>query len=73
MVMYIKDRILKKNTTKKQSWDDRVFDLFCGVFLGVFVLVVFYPIYFILVASFTKPKYVNSGDLLLYPTEFYLE
>lgn len=36
------------------------------------MIIVFYPIYFVVVASFTEPTYVNSGALLLYPKEFTL-
>ena len=33
---------------------------------------VFYPLYFVLIASVTDPVYVNSGDFLLYPKGFTL-
>lgn len=58
----------KMNTT----WNDRIFDLVCNLFLCAFILVVFYPLYFVVVASFTEPTIVNSGEVLLYPKEFTL-
>lgn len=64
----------KKTSNKvKQAWDDKLFDLVCNLFLIFFVAIVFYPVYFVVVASFTDPVYVNNGDLLLYPVRFTLE
>lgn len=57
----------------KQSWEDRIFDIVCNTFLILFVVSVFYPIYFVVVASFTDPVYVNNGDFLFYPVKFTLE
>lgn len=62
----------RANRRIKQAWDDRIFDICCNLFLTLFVIIVFYPIYFVVVASFTEPTYVNSGALLLYPKEFTL-
>lgn len=52
---------------KKKTWDDRIYDLVCNLFLVLFVLIVFYPIYYIVLASISDPNYVNSGAPLLYP------
>lgn len=57
----------------KEAWDDRVFDLVCNLFLVLFVIIVFYPVYFVVVASFTDPVYVNNGEFLLYPKKFTLD
>ena len=65
-------RIRRKNRIK-QSWDDNLFDFLCNLFLILFVITVFYPIYFVLVASFSDPYYVNNGALLLYPKGFNLK
>lgn len=51
----------------KQSWDDRLFNIICNLFLVLFVIVVFYPIYYIVIASFSDPKYAVGGEPLLYP------
>lgn len=53
----------------KTSWDDRLFDIIVNVILAFFVLVVAYPLYFVLIASVTDPQYVNNGTVLLYPIE----
>lgn len=61
----------KKNI--KRSWDDRIFDWVCNVFLFLFVIAVAYPIWFVLMASFSDPTYVNNGSFLLYPKGFTIE
>ena len=62
----------KKVGKMKQSWNDKVFDGICGLFLILFVISVFYPLYFVVMASFSDPVYVNSGEILLYPKGFTL-
>lgn len=56
-----------KSFKMKQSWDDRMFDIICNVFLVLFVIVVFYPLYYIVIASFSDPTYATTGTPLLYP------
>jgi len=55
------------------SWDDRIFDGVCNVLLFLFVIVVFYPLWFVLMASFSDPTYVNNGSFLLFPRGFKLD
>ncbi len=55
---------------KKQSWDDMLYSTICGVFLIGLVIIVFYPLWFVLVASVSNPLYVNRGDFLLFPKGF---
>ena len=63
----------KRNTHKmKQSWDDIIFSGACNLLLIVFVLVVFYPLWFVVMASVSDPAYVNRGDFLVYPKGFNL-
>ena len=62
------------NTKKiKRSWDDRIFDWICNVFLFLFILVVAYPLWFVVMASVSDPTYANNGTVLLYPRGFTLE
>lgn len=44
-----------------------MFDIICNVFLILFVVVVFYPLYYIVIASFSDPLYATTGTPLLYP------
>lgn len=57
----------------KQSLSDRIFDIICNSFLVFFVVIVFYPVYFVVVASFSDPVAVNNGDFLLYPVKFTID
>lgn len=66
-------RNLKAGKRLKQSFGDNVFDIVCNTFLVLFLLIVLYPIYFVVVASFTDPEVVNSGAFLWYPVKFTLE
>ena len=56
----------------KLSKDDLIVEIVTKAFLVIFVVIVFYPLYFVLIASVTDPVYVNSGDFLLYPKGFTL-
>lgn len=61
-----------KSHKKKQSWDDILFSVITNSLLILFVIIVAYPIYFVLVASVTDPQYVNNGTILLFPRGFTL-
>lgn len=56
----------------KSTLDDRIFNIICNFFLIALIILVAYPIYFVLVASFSDPNVVNSGKLLLWPSGFTL-
>lgn len=60
-----KNRILK-------SKSDVAFDVITHVLLILVLIIIIYPMYFVLVASFSDPQYVNSGKLLLFPEGFTL-
>lgn len=50
---------------------DKIFDIFNIALMAVIALIIFYPLYFVVVASFTDPTVVNRGDILLYPVKFF--
>lgn len=56
-----------------QSRSDRTFSVMLGIAMVVICIFVLYPLYYILVASFTDPYVVNSGRMLLYPEKPFLE
>ncbi len=68
------EHMIKKivRTGKKVSWDDRLYDIVTNVLLILFIIIVFYPLWFVLMASFSSPTYVNSGAALLIPKGFTL-
>lgn len=51
---------------------DKVFMTVLYVVLALVLIVVVYPLLFVLFASMSDPQYVNSGALLLYPKGFNL-
>lgn len=57
----------RTNKHVKQAWEDRLFDLVNAVIMTVVCVAIAYPLYYVLIASFTDPAVVNSGKILLYP------
>lgn len=55
---------------KKQTTSDKVFNIISRFLLIFLVLICLYPIYFVFIASFTNPDYVNSGAFIFYPKGF---
>lgn len=54
----------------KRSWDDFLYDAVCNFIVIFLVVIIFYPLYFIVLASFSSPNHVNSGEFLLWPKGF---
>ncbi len=52
---------------KMKSNFDRVFDVINYILMGIILIVVMYPLYFVIVASFSDPTYVNAGQTLIFP------
>lgn len=51
----------------KLSREDKIFDLINYIVLGLISLLVLYPLYFMVIASFSSPEMVNSGQIVLIP------
>lgn len=51
----------------KQSLIDRIFIISVYCLLIIVMLLVLYPLYFVLIASFSSPQLVLSGDIWLWP------
>lgn len=58
-----------KVETLKRKLGDRLFSIFTILFLGIVALVVIYPLYFIIIASFSDPDAVLSGRVVLFPVD----
>lgn len=52
-----------------RSKGDIAFDAFNYVILSIILLVVLYPLYFIIIASFSNPTYVNNGSMMFWPKD----
>lgn len=49
---------------------DRLFDIFNYVILSIVLLIVAYPLYFIVIASVSDPIAVYAGEVVLWPSRF---
>ena len=65
----------KKNTSPimRDSRGDKIFRFFNGLFLGLLALIVLYPVYFIIIASFSDPDAVLAGKVVLWPVGINLD
>lgn len=52
---------------RMKTKSDMIFDVVNYSLLAIVFLVAFYPIYFVIIASFSDPTYVNAGETLLLP------
>ena len=55
---------------KSQALTDKVFDIVNHLILGIAVLLVLYPMYFVVIASFSDPVAINNGQVRLLPIGF---
>jgi len=51
----------------KPSRQDKLYDLFNYTILTILLLIVAYPLYFVVIASFSDPRLVATGRVLLWP------
>ena len=58
---------------KPRSLGDKVFDTAVYIILFLVVLIVLYPLYFVLIASVSDPLSVIAGDVIYKPINFNLE
>lgn len=58
---------MNKVSTKNSCASDYAFDIIINSFLIVALLLVLYPLYFIVIASFSDPQLVNYGKVILLP------
>ena len=57
----------------KQSLSDRVFDVVNFLIMVVLLIVFLWPLWFVVIASFSDPNLVNTGQVLLLPKGITLE
>lgn len=66
MEVYTKSKI-------KRSKEDLIFDVFIYILLGIFLLIVAYPLYFVVLASFSEVGMVNRGEVVFWVKGFNVE
>ncbi len=52
---------------KRQSRFDKAFDIINLTVLGIVMLIILYPLYFVIIASISSPLEVNAGRVLFWP------
>jgi len=65
--------INKKKNKVKTSNKDKVFQFILYFISGIMLLVVIYPLFFVIIASFSDPSAVAGGDVWLLPKGFTLD
>ena len=63
----------KRRAKISETRADRVFDVMNYVILTICLLIVAYPLYFIVIASISDPVDVNAGKVFLYPVKVTLD
>lgn len=61
------------NKSIKYSTADKIFTITNGIVMSVISILILYPLYYVVVASFSDPDIVNTGKFLLYPEKLYLD
>lgn len=51
----------------KESKSDRIFDICNKILVWFFIVIISYPLIYIISASISDPQYVNSGEMWLFP------
>ena len=62
---------MKANARIKASRGDRIFNFFNLLIMTLILIIILYPLYFVVLASVTDPGIVNAGKLKLLPMGFY--
>ena len=68
--MCIRDRAKGKG---QASGRDIAFNIFLYALSGIILLAIAYPLYFIIIASFSNPSEVANGNVWLWPSQFTLD
>jgi len=62
----------KMQGTVKETTSDKLFDFFNYIIMIMTLIIVGYPMYFVIIASFSDPDLVNRGEVLFWPKGFTL-
>ena len=57
----------------KEAGTDRIFDICNKLLIWFFIIIISYPLLYILSASISDPSYVNSGKMWLFPRDITFE
>jgi len=65
-----KNKMSGERKKLKSLSNDKIFDIFSIVIMCGVSLIVLYPLYFIIIASFSDPDAVNTGSVVFFPKGF---
>ena len=72
--MTVKNPAVKpRNNALKDTRGDKIFFVINAIFLGLLALIILYPLYFIVIASFSDPDAVLGGQVVLAPVNVTLK
>ncbi len=57
---------------RRMCWQDKCYVIAVGIFLGIFTLLVLYPLIYVISCSFSAPRALVAGKVKLLPVEFSL-
>ncbi len=57
----------KNSNFYQQSMEEKIFDIIKGFMIAVIIVLVVYPLYFCLIASFSSPNEIYNGNVILMP------
>ena len=63
----MKRNLKRKNRIKNETLSDRIFDTINIIIMVVLFVIFVWPLWFVIIASFSDPILVNSGQVMLYP------
>lgn len=66
-------KILNKQKKKNRKISDYIFDFSVHLIAILIIFLILYPLWFIIIASFSDPSLVSSGEVWFWPTEWRLD
>lgn len=63
----------KLNSFSRQSQGDKIFNVINGLLIAVILIMIIYPLWFVIIASVSDPAKVLGGQVILMPRKFTLE
>lgn len=64
---------MKKKSSKPKGLDDRIFDIVALFICALVLLLVLYPLWYIIICSFSDPNAVTGGQVVFWPVGFTME
>lgn len=64
---------MKKKSSKPKGLDDRIFDIVALFICALVLLLVLYPLWYVIICSFSDPNAVTGGQVVFWPVGFTME